>query len=156
MSKTSHLHWRHRFSTSISESFKTKLCHSTSHAISWVLRVPLDAKECFIFVLARTKLFKLPSVVFLGVITSFPLDFSPPNNKNFENVCLLICTTSISPVFINSAFCQMTLLLIHWMLLDCPHLLEIIYPTSQNSNATCEIQAGCLSSAIFLTIFFTI
>lgn len=43
----------------------------------------------------------LPSVVFLGM--SLPhshLTFFPPENKNFENLCLLICMTSISPEFL--------------------------------------------------------
>lgn len=84
MSKTLPLHWRYRLSTRVSESFKTKLCHSISPAIPWVLRLPLHSTECSIFVPVRTELFKccLSLCGLSGyVITTFPLVFSPQATK---------------------------------------------------------------------------
>lgn len=85
MSKTLPLHWRYRFSTTVSESFKTKLCHSISSAIPWVLRLPLHSTECSIFVPVRLSFLSaaLPSVVFLGMSSPHSHLFFPPKQQTF-------------------------------------------------------------------------
>lgn len=124
MYKTSYLHWRQRLSQQVFQSpLKPNsaiapliLYLECSDFHSMLKSVP------FLFLLELSFVSTaLPSVVFLGM--SLPHShfiFFSPSNNNCEILCLLICMTSISPVIINSDFCQMTLLLIHWMLLVRP------------------------------------
>lgn len=164
------LHWRHRYSISFSVFQKCRQANSAAAPLILYLErsrfhsMPKSVPcfKCFIFVLALLLLelslvsAALPSAVFLiyVVMHHIPTCISPKEQKFWGTSSPHLYDFRI-PSFYQLRFLSNDLISNTFNAAGLV-LLEIIYPASRNSNAICEIQAGCLSSAVVSAIFFTI